>query len=109
MNGKDPKDICRAPAGALQISSLLFTEYSTANLDLDLGFIDVIPEEKIEDLEFVSSVLKKNREYSVNNREEIKEYAETFHGWKNVTEKTYLKAVYEIAGNFEPFIWSDNV
>tara|TARA_A100001011_G_C14267763_1_gene825515 strand:- start:777 stop:1775 length:999 start_codon:yes stop_codon:yes gene_type:complete len=88
---------------------VVISEYSTANLDLDLPFIDVIPENKVEDLEYVTSIIDKNREYSVNNREEIRKYAIDRHGWKEVVSETYLPKVFEIAGHFKPFIWSHNV
>ena len=42
-----------------------------ANLDLDKEFITVIPEDKINDIDFVEDAIIKNREYSINNREEI--------------------------------------
>lgn len=83
---------------------VVISECSAANLDLDRNFIDVIPENLINDTKHVESVITKNREYSVKNREEILEYARQYHGWKNVTENVYLKSVYEVSGNFEPFI-----
>ena len=53
-------------------------EWGKANLDLDREFITVIPENKINDLEFVEDAIIKNREYSINNRDEIIEYAKKF-------------------------------
>ena len=88
---------------------VVISECSAANLDLNKEFIDVIPESLINDTDYVESVIKRNREYSVKNRKEILEYAQESHGWKNVTNDVYLKAVYEIAGNFEPFVSNSNV
>jgi hypothetical protein len=57
-----------------------------ANLDLNKKFISVITEDKINDLEYVESVIKENREYSINNREEILEYAKEFEMEKILIE-----------------------
>lgn len=46
-----------------------------ANLDLSKKFITVIPENKLNDIEYISQKIKKNREYSVEHRDEIRNYA----------------------------------
>lgn len=66
---------------------LVISECSSANLDLSLSFIDVIPDEKLDDIEFVSDTIKKNREVSVTNRLKIREYANSNHSWKTVVSK----------------------
>ena len=88
---------------------VVISECSAANLDLEKRFIDVIPEEKIRDNDYIEAVLESNRRYSVENREEILEYAKKSHGWESVTKNFYLNAVYEVAGNFEPFVSTGNV
>jgi len=88
---------------------VVISECSAANLDLEKSFIDVIPEARIEDNLYIESVIKRNREYSIANRGEILSYAKEYHGWESVTNNVYLKAVYEVAGNFEPFVSSENV
>ena len=70
-------------------------EWGKANLDLDKEFITVIPENKINDIEFVESEIVKNREYSIAHREEILEYSKTFE-WKNVLEKNYIPAIKKV-------------
>ena len=70
-------------------------EWGKANLDLDKEFITVIPENKINDIEFVESEIVKNREYSIAHREEILEYSKTFE-WKNVLEKNYIPAIEKV-------------
>ena len=70
-------------------------EWGKANLDLDKGFITVIPEDKINDIEFVESEIVKNREYSITHRDEILEYSKTFE-WKNVLEKNYIPAIEKV-------------
>ncbi len=70
-------------------------EWGKANLDLDWEFITVIPENKINDLEFVEDAIIKNREYSINNRDEIIEYAKKFE-WKEVLRNNYIPSVEKV-------------
>jgi glycosyltransferase involved in cell wall biosynthesis len=69
---------------------LVISEWSTANLDLSLPFIDVIPESKIKDIEYVESVIKVNREKSVNMRNEIREYVITNFSWEKIVKDHYI-------------------
>ena len=71
---------------------IVISEFATANLDLDKEFIDVIPENKINDLEYIESIITKNRQYSISHREEIFEYSKNF-GWSNMIENYYLPSV----------------
>jgi GR25 family glycosyltransferase involved in LPS biosynthesis len=68
---------------------VVVSEYAKANLDLSKDFITVIPEDKIGDIEYIESETVKNREYSVNNREEILEYSKQFE-WKKVVQNYYI-------------------
>jgi hypothetical protein len=68
---------------------IVISEFATANLDLDREFIDVIPEEKINDIEYIENIISKNREYSISHREEILEYSKNFE-WSNIIENYYL-------------------
>ena len=70
-------------------------EWGKANLDTTKDFITVIPENKIDDLEYIEKAIVENREYSIANREEIREYGLTFD-WKNVLAKNYIPAVEEV-------------
>jgi len=74
---------------------LVISEYSTANLDLSLPFIDVIPENKIHDIDYVESIIIKNREKSNSLRDSIKGYAIQHHSWQVIVEK-YINIVYNI-------------
>lgn len=74
---------------------LVISEYSTANLDLSLPFIDVIPENKHRDIEYIESIIIQNREKSLSLRKEIKEYAETNFSWPIIIKK-YLNTIDEI-------------
>lgn len=57
---------------------LVISEFATANLNLNLPFIDVIPEDKINDLDYVLEIIKGNREKSLSARLEILDYAKSF-------------------------------
>ena len=71
---------------------VVISQWAAANLDVSKDFITVIPEDKITDLEFVDTEIVKNRYYSVNNRPQIREYAESF-SWTKVVEKYYVPAM----------------
>lgn len=68
---------------------LVLSETATANLDLSLPFIDVIPEKDITNIELVSNVIRKNRLKSLQHRDRIREYAVTF-SWDNVVNDVYV-------------------
>ena len=74
---------------------VVISQWAAANLDLDKDFITVIPEDKINDMEFIDTELVRNRYYSVNHRPEIREYAESF-SWTKVVEKYYVPAMEKI-------------
>lgn len=74
---------------------LVISECSTANLDITKPFIDVIPENKINDLEYVESVIIKNREISNLMRNEIRQYALETFDW-SVIVKNYINLIESI-------------
>lgn len=63
---------------------LVLTEKCTANLDLDKKFISVVTEQQLQDERELKKVIENNRNYSINNREEILEYSKKFD-WKQIT------------------------
>lgn len=69
---------------------LVISEWATANLDLNLPFIDVIPESKIHDIEYVEDVIKSNREKSVNMRSEIRDYVISNFSWEKIVKDHYI-------------------
>ena len=73
-------------------------EWGKANLDIDQEFITVIPEDKIEDIQYVEKEIIKNREYSVKHRDEIREYAKQFD-WVEILKKYYLPSVERVIEN----------
>ena len=78
---------------------LVISEFSTANLDTDLPFIDVIPEEKIEDEEYIKQVLKENREKSIPLRQEIRKYVVDNFAWETIVKNHYLPEVEKMVGS----------
>ena len=74
---------------------VVVSQYASSNLDITKDFITVIPEDKITDMNFLEKEIIKNRNYSVENRKEILEYAKTFE-WSNVVEHYYVSAMEEI-------------
>jgi glycosyltransferase involved in cell wall biosynthesis len=66
---------------------LVISEVSKAGLDISKPFIDVIPENKINDIDYVESVIKKNREVSNSMRDEIRKYALEEFDWTNIVKK----------------------
>lgn len=74
---------------------VVVSQFGTANLDTSKDFIDVIPENKIQDITYIESVLERNREYSVSHREEIVEYSKQFK-WESILEKYYIPNVEKV-------------
>jgi glycosyltransferase involved in cell wall biosynthesis len=72
---------------------VVISECASANLNLLKGFITIIPNEKINDLEFVNKAIIENRKYSVENREEIRDYALSKFSWKKVIDNYYERCL----------------
>lgn len=66
---------------------LVLSEFSTANLDLNLPFIDVIPNEKLNDLDYISNVIKENQKKSILMRNDIRKYGIENFSWESVIKK----------------------
>ena len=69
---------------------VVVSEQVSVELCASLDFIDVIPEDKIEDLSYIEDVLEKNKEYSVKNRNEIRDYGIKTFGLANILEFGYI-------------------
>jgi len=74
---------------------VVVSQWAAANLDIRRSFITVIPEDKISDIKYVEEHIIANREYSVEHRDEIREYAKSFE-WANVVEKYYVPTMEKI-------------
>lgn len=72
---------------------LVISEWAAANLDLDLPFIDVIPEFAINDRNYVANIIKENRKKSNNMRKEIREYAIKNFSWDKIVTEKYIPCI----------------
>jgi hypothetical protein len=70
---------------------LVVSEFAVANLDISKPFIDVIPESKVTDMDYVSLVIEKNRKISITMRDEIRKY-----GLENFDMKIVVKKYNDI-------------
>jgi hypothetical protein len=71
---------------------LVISKVCSANLDIDLPFITVIPDEKLNDVEYVKEKIKENQSISNQMRSEIREYALNNFSWKSIVPK-YLEKI----------------
>tara|TARA_R100001443_G_scaffold16681_3_gene27000 strand:+ start:974 stop:1918 length:945 start_codon:yes stop_codon:yes gene_type:complete len=74
---------------------VVISQWATANLDTSKKFITVIPENKILDIKYVEEKIIENREYSIDHRNEILDYAKNFD-WCRILSKYYLKNIEKI-------------
>ena len=74
---------------------VVVTEWGKANLDETKEFITIIPESKVSDIEYVEQKIIQNREYSLQNRKEIVEYAKQLE-WKQVIKTHYIPSIESI-------------
>jgi hypothetical protein len=74
---------------------VVISEWAAANLDATKKFITVIPEDKISNITYVEEKIIENRKYSVENREEILDYAKTFD-WKVILESYYIPNILKV-------------
>jgi len=78
---------------------IVVSQFATANLDISKDFIDVIPEDKISDIQYIKSIIVKNRKYSIKNRKEIVEYSKQFN-WENIIQTYYIPNIQKIIGTY---------
>lgn len=69
---------------------LVISEWAAANLNKDLPFIDVIPEYRINDINYVEGIIRSNREKSITMREEIRNYVTENFSWEKIIKNHYL-------------------
>ena len=74
---------------------VVVSQWGAANLDISKDFITVIPEDKINDIEYLESRIIENREYSVQHRDEIREYIKQFD-WPTVIKDIYVPTIEKI-------------
>lgn len=74
---------------------VVISDCSAANLDLSKPYINVIPENKIYDLNYIRGIIEINKQQSLLHRDEIREYGITNFSWENVV-KQYINVVNKI-------------
>lgn len=70
---------------------LVLSSAATQNLDTSLDFVTVIPDDKLNDADYISFAIKENREVSRLSRNTIIEYGRSFD-WINIGKK-YLNTL----------------
>ncbi len=60
---------------------LVLSTFACANLNLDLPWITVIPNEKLDDVPFIENAIIANRETSLVHREQIRQYGLEHFSW----------------------------
>jgi hypothetical protein len=68
--------------------------YCSDDLDVSLPFIDIIPNDKLHDLEYIGRIIEENRKKQTMKKD-IRQYAETHFSW-SVLVDTYLENVSSI-------------
>lgn len=71
---------------------VVISECAKANLDLTKQFITVIPDDKLNDIEFVKKQIELNREICKKERNNIRTYGLEMFSWKNIIEE-YKKLI----------------
>lgn len=71
------------------------SEYCAHELDATLPFITVIPNEKLNDLDYVNKCLIENREISLYMRKEIMQYGIQNFSWKKII-KSYVEDIVKL-------------
>lgn len=66
---------------------VVVSECASANLDLSRDFITIIPNNKLDDLNYVEAKIIENRTYCKTHREEIREYALAHFSWDKIVDK----------------------
>jgi len=75
---------------------IVVSEPASANLDLSLPFINQIPNDKLNDIDYVTSVIEKNRKISIKMRKDIRDYAINNFDWMHVVKNIYIKKIESI-------------
>jgi len=74
---------------------IVVTEWGRANLDDKKEFITIIPENKVNDIDYVEKKIIENREVSLQNRKSIIKYSKSFD-WIEILQKYYIPSVERI-------------
>lgn len=72
---------------------LVISEFAQNNLNIDMPFIDVIPESRINDLEYIENIISDNRKKSVSMRNEIRKYFIDNFSWETIINNHYIPKI----------------
>jgi hypothetical protein len=75
---------------------LVISEYASANLNTDLDFIDVIPNSKLDDIDYISDVIKINRSKSSKIRNDIRKYVYDNFDLETSISNIYIRNIMSI-------------
>jgi len=74
---------------------VVISRHSASELDETKPYITIIPDDKMQDLEYIEQEIEKNRDISIKSRKEIREYGmETFSLTKLIAK--YVKNIESI-------------
>ena len=65
---------------------IVINEYSSNDLDLTLPFIDVIDKSRLDDIEYIETIIENNRNKQ-NMKHKIREYAHKNFSWTKLVDK----------------------
>jgi len=83
-----------APKEALMCGlGLVVTEAVAYELDTSLDFIDIIPEDKINDINYIKEIIEKNKKISTNKRQEIRQYAIDTFSLESILMNSYITKI----------------
>jgi len=72
---------------------LVVTEPVAYELDLSKPFISIIPEDKIDDKQYIANTVNQNKNISMNMRDEIRNYGITKFDIKNILLNEYIPKI----------------
>lgn len=75
---------------------VVVSESVAVELDTSLDFITLIPESKVNDLDYVSLCIQKNKEISQKKRKEIRKYAIETFDLENILINSYLTKIKQL-------------
>jgi glycosyltransferase involved in cell wall biosynthesis len=73
---------------------IVTNKYNIDDIDIHLSFIDIIPDDKLHDLEYVQHIIEENRKKQ-SLKPEIREYAIHHFSWKKLV-KEYVDTIINI-------------
>lgn len=87
-----PLVVCEALIAGLGV---VLSECASANLDLTLPFVEIVPNNKLDDIDYVSAAIARNREVAITMRNRIREYGLSTFSWRVCVDKyaTYLRSL----------------